>query len=104
VDEDKLIDIAVEAGAEDVITNNEDKVFEVYTAVMDFHKIKETFDKKGFKYTLAELSMIPKSTVRVEGKEAGQMLRLMEELEEQDDVQDVYANFDIPQEEMEKVA
>lgn len=104
VSEDKLMEIAIDAGAEDVITNNEDKVFEVYTAATDFHKAKEVFDAKGFKYTLAEISMIPKNTIRIEGKDAEQILRLMEELEEQDDVQDVYANFDIPREEMEKVA
>ncbi|MBI5047335.1 MAG: YebC/PmpR family DNA-binding transcriptional regulator [Deltaproteobacteria bacterium] len=104
VSEDRLMDIAVDAGAEDVITNNEDKVFEVYSAASDFHKVKEVFDSKGFKYTLAEISMIPKNTIRIEGKAAEHVLRLMEELEEQDDVQDVYANFDIPREEMEKVA
>ncbi|MBI5327470.1 MAG: YebC/PmpR family DNA-binding transcriptional regulator [Deltaproteobacteria bacterium] len=104
VSEDKLMDVAVDAGAEDIITNNEDKVFEVYSAASDFHKVKEVFDSKGLKYTLAEISMIPKNTIRVEGKTAEHVLRLMEELEEQDDVQDVYANFDIPKEEMEKVA
>jgi YebC/PmpR family DNA-binding regulatory protein len=104
VSEEKLMDVAVDAGAEDVITNNEDKVFEVYSESSDFHKVKEVFDSKGLKYTLAEISMIPKNTIRIEGKAAEQVLRLMEELEEQDDVQDVYANFDIPREEMEKVA
>jgi len=104
ISEDKLMEIAIEAGAEDVITNNEDKVFEVYTAATDFHKVKEVFDAKGFKYTMAEISMIPNNTIRIEGKDAAQVLRLMEELEEQDDVQNVYANFDISKEEMEKVA
>src|SRR3989337_2982424 len=108
ITEDKLMEIAIDAGAEDVITNNEDKVFEVYTAATDFHKVKEIFDAstsgRGLKYTLAEISMIPKNTIRVEGKDAVQVLRLMEELEELDDVQNVYANFDISQEEMEKVA
>ncbi|OGP08633.1 MAG: transcriptional regulator, partial [Deltaproteobacteria bacterium GWA2_42_85] len=104
ISEDKLMEVAIDAGAEDVITNNEDRVFEVYSAATDFHRVKETFNKKGLKYILSEISMIPKNTVKVEGKEAQQVLRLMEELEEQDDVQAVYANFDIPQEEMEKVA
>lgn len=102
ISEEKLIEIAIEAGAEDILTNNEDRVFEVYTAHMDFHKVKEVFDAKGIKPALAEISMIPKNTVRIAGKEAEQVLRLMEELEEQDDVQNVYANFDIPQEEMER--
>lgn len=100
VTEDKLMEAALDAGAEDVITNDEDKVFEVYTAPSDFHSVKDAFDKKGIKYTLAEISMIPKNTVRLEGKEANQVIRLMEELEDLDDVQSVYANFDIPAEEM----
>ncbi|MBI3399130.1 MAG: YebC/PmpR family DNA-binding transcriptional regulator [Deltaproteobacteria bacterium] len=104
VSEDKLMEIAIEAGAEDVITNSEDRVFEVYSAANDFHKVKEIFDAKGLKYTFAEISMIPKNTIRVEGRDAQHVLRLLEELEELDDVQNVYANFDIPQEEMEKVA
>lgn len=104
ISEDKLMEMALEAGADDVITNDDDRVFEVYSAAHDFHKIKEAFDAKGLKYTLAEISMVPKNTVRVEGKDAEQVLRLMEELEEQDDVQNVYANFDISKEEMEKVA
>ncbi|MBI5892792.1 MAG: YebC/PmpR family DNA-binding transcriptional regulator [Deltaproteobacteria bacterium] len=99
--EDKLMEAALDAGAEDVITNDEDKVFEVYTAPSDFHSVKDAFDKKGIKYTLAEISMIPKNTVKLEGKEANQVIRLMEELEDLDDVQSVYANFDIPAQEME---
>lgn len=104
ITEDKLMEIAIDAGADDVITNNEDMVFEVYTAAADFHKVKEIFDAKGLKYTLAEINMIPKNTIRVEGKDAQHVLRLLEELEGLDDVQNVYANFDISQEEMEKVA
>ena len=96
ISEDKLMEMALDAGAEDVITNDEDKVFEVYTSPSDFHSVKDTFDKKGIKYTLAEISMIPKNTVKLEDKEARQILRLMEELEDLDDVQNVYANFDIP--------
>lgn len=98
--EDKLMEAALDAGAEDVITNDEDKVFEVYTAPSYFHSVKDAFDKKGIKYTLAEISMIPKNTVRLEGKEANQVIRLMEELEDLDDVQSVYANFDIPSQEI----
>lgn len=101
ITEDKLMEAALDAGAEDVITNEDDKVFEVYAAPTDFHSVKDAFDKKGIKYTLAEISMIPKNTVRLEGKEANQVIRLMEELEDLDDVQSVYANFDIPAQEME---
>lgn len=102
VSEDKLMEIVLEAGADDVITNNEDKVFEVYTAAADFHKVKEILDAKGIKYILSEISMIPKNIVRAEGKDVAQVLRLMEEIEDHDDVQAVYANFDISKEEMEK--
>ncbi|MBI5682600.1 MAG: YebC/PmpR family DNA-binding transcriptional regulator [Deltaproteobacteria bacterium] len=96
ISEDKLMEMALDAGAEDVITNDEDKVFEVYASPSDFHSVKDIFDKKGIKYTVAEISMIPKNNIKLEGKEAQQILRLMEELEDLDDVQNVYANFDIP--------
>jgi len=96
ITEDKLMETALEGGAEDVIINYEDKVFEVYTSPLDFHSVKDVFDKKGVKYTLAEISMIPKNTVILEGKEIERTLKLMEELEDLDDVQDVYANLDIP--------
>ncbi|MBI5286385.1 MAG: YebC/PmpR family DNA-binding transcriptional regulator [Deltaproteobacteria bacterium] len=104
INEDSLVEVALVAGAEDVVTNEEDKLYEVYTSPADFHTVKETFDRKGFKYSLAEISMVPKTTVRVEGGVAQQVLRLTEELEELDDVQEVFANFDIPAQEMEKVA
>ncbi|HBO84255.1 MAG: transcriptional regulator [Deltaproteobacteria bacterium GWC2_42_11] len=101
ITEEKLMEAAIDAGAEDVITNTEDNVFEVYTAPPDFHSVKGTFDKKGMKYTIAEVSMIPKNTVRLEGKDAVNVIRLMEELEDLEDVQNVYANFDIPPQDME---
>ncbi len=104
VSEEALMEAALEAGAEDVVQNTEDGVFEVYTTPQDFHKVKEEFDRRGLKYTLAEVSMIPKSTVHVEGKEAAQVIRLVEELEDLDDVQEVFANFDIPAEEMAEYA
>ncbi len=104
MDEERLMEAALEAGAEDVVQNAEDGVFEVYTAPTDFHKVKTAFDSMGLKYTLAEISMIPKSTVHVEGNDARRVLRLMEELEDLDDVQGVYANFDMPSEDMEDVA
>jgi transcriptional/translational regulatory protein YebC/TACO1 len=60
--------------------------------------VKEAFEKEGIKISSADITMLPKTTVRVEGKEAMAVLRLMELLEEQEDVQRVYANFDIPDE------
>ncbi|MBI5888604.1 MAG: YebC/PmpR family DNA-binding transcriptional regulator [Deltaproteobacteria bacterium] len=100
INEDRLMDAAINAGADDVRTNAEDNVFEVYTDPADFHKVKTSFDSAGLKYASSEITMIPKNTVRVEGKQAQQVLHLLEELEDLDDVQSVHANFDMPQEEL----
>ncbi len=104
VDEDTLTEVSIEGGAEDIKKNTEDGVFEVYTAPEDFAALKRAFDEKGLNYSVAEVSMIPRNTVRVEGDRARKVIRLVEELEDLDDVQEVYANFDMPSEEMEKVA
>lgn len=98
VDEDKLMTIALDAGAEDL--QREESVFAVTTspAPKDFERVRATLVKGGIQPLSAEITMLPKSTVKLEGKHAEQMLRLMEELEEHDDVQHVYANFDIPEE------
>ena len=99
VDEEKLLDLALEAGAEDV--NDEEGEFEVITDPAEFEAVKETIDTANIPSTLAEISMIPKNTVKLEGKKAQQMLNLMQTLEDNDDVSNVYANFDIPDEVME---
>jgi len=96
VDEDKLMTIALDAGAEDL--QREEGVFAVTTAPKDFDRVRDKIVKSGIQPLSAEITMLPKSTVKLEGKHAEQMLRLMEELEEHDDVQHVYANFDIPEE------
>lgn len=99
VEEEKLLDLALEAGAEDV--NDEETEFEVITDPGDFEGVREAMESAGIPYTLAEISMIPKNTVKLEGKKAQQMLNLMQVLEDNDDVSNVYANFDIPDEVME---
>lgn len=99
VDEEKLLEVALDAGAEDV--KEEDSTFEVHTEPSDFEQVKKALSEAGFHYELAEISMIPKNTVSLEGKQARQMLNLMEALEDSDDVNNVYANFDIPDEVME---
>jgi len=104
VSEDRLMEAAIEAGAQDVVANREDGVFEVYTEATELHRVKSSMDGAGLEYQHAEISMIPKSTVKVEGKTARSVLSLLEELEDLDDVQDVYANFDMPTEEMAKIA
>jgi len=104
VNEDELMEVALEAGAEDIADIEEEGIFEVYTSSAKFNEVREIFDEKKMPYTLAEISMIPKSRVELEGKDAQKMLSLMEALEESEDVQSVYANFDIPSAEMEKLS
>jgi YebC/PmpR family DNA-binding regulatory protein len=95
VDEDRLMGIALDAGAEDL--QREESFFAVTTAPKDFEKVRDALVKNGIAPVSAEITMLPKSTVKLEGKAAEQMVKLMEELEEHDDVQHVYANFDIPE-------
>jgi YebC/PmpR family DNA-binding regulatory protein len=104
IQEETLMEAALEAGAEDVVTNTEDGLYEVYTDPSEFHKVKTSLDSAGLKYAEADVSMIPKTTVKVEGKTARQVLNFLETLEDLDDVQSVDANFDIPAEEMAKIA
>jgi len=102
VEEEKLMDLALEAGAQDV--QETDKEYEVITEPADFERVKKQLDEAKLTPTYAEISMVPQSTVRLTGKEAQQMFRLMESLEDSEDVQHVYANFDIPDEEMEQLS
>jgi len=102
IDEEKLMNLALEAGAEDV--RDTDKEYEIITEPAAFEQVKKKLEEGSLKPSYAEVSMVPQSTVRLAGKEAHQMLRLMESLEDSDDVQHVYANFDIPDEEMEQLS
>jgi len=104
VEEDRLIEAALEAGAEDVVTDAEGSLYEVYTDPAVFVAVRDALAAEGIKPTHSELSMIPKNTVQVEGKVATQVIRLLEELEDLDDVQAVYANFDMPETDMERIA
>jgi YebC/PmpR family DNA-binding regulatory protein len=101
VNEDHLMEVALDAGAEDV--NDLGDTFEVVTDLKCFEEVKNSFDKNGIKYSLAEVTMVPQNLIRIEGKDAEQTLRLVEMLEDSDDVQKVYANFDIPDEILEKI-
>jgi YebC/PmpR family DNA-binding regulatory protein len=101
VDEDELFAIALEAGAEDV--RPADAMYEVITSVEDFEPVKQGITAKGIEPSSSEVSLLPQTTVRLEGSQARQLLKLMDELEEHDDVQNVYANFDIPDEVMAEV-
>lgn len=102
IDEDKLLEIALEAGAEDVKIS--DSQFEIISDPADFEAVKNAIEEARIPYNLAEITMIPKTTVKLDGKKAEQMLNLMQALDDLDDVNHVYANFDIPDELMEAMA
>jgi YebC/PmpR family DNA-binding regulatory protein len=102
VDSDKIMEIALDSGAEDV--SEDEHEIEVVADVSTFESVKKVFDNNAIKYIVAEISMVPQTSVKLEGKNAETMLKLMEALEELDDVQNVYANFDISEEEMEKLS
>ncbi|KPK31881.1 MAG: transcriptional regulator [Nitrospira bacterium SG8_35_1] len=103
IEEDELLDKALEAGAEDVV--EEDNVFQVVTAPDDFESVREALEADGVKFIEATVSMVPQNTIDVsEEKTAKQILKLLESLEDHDDVQNVYANFDIPDDIMEAVS
>ncbi len=102
IDEEKLMNTALDAGAKDV--RETEKEFEVITDPAEFEAVKRKLEGSDLKPIYAEVSMVPQSTVRLSGKEAQQMFRLMESLEDSDDVQHVYANFDIPDAEMEQLS
>lgn len=100
-DEEKIFMVAVDAGALDVKLEGDS--FEILTEFEDFDKMKKGLEKNNIPLDQAEITMIPQTVVKLEGKEAEQMLKLMEDLEGHDDVQKIYANFDIAVEIMEKM-
>ena len=101
IDEDSLMERALDAGAEDV--QREDEQFVVSTGPTDFHAVQAALKTKGVDVVEAELAMVPKNTVQIAGKDAESLLKLLETIEELDDVQKVWANFDIDVAEMAKV-
>ncbi len=96
IDEDTLMELALDAGAEDV--KDEGDCFEVITEPGDFDAVKEAVDAADIKYDVAEVTMIPQTDTKLEGKEAEQMVRFMEALDDCDDIQQFYTNADIPDE------
>ena len=97
--EEELFEIAIEAGAEDL--KDEGEVFEIYTAPENYDTVDEAVKKAGIEPQASELSMIPQNYIKLEGSDAKQMLKLYEAIDDNDDVQKVYANFDIDESEME---
>ncbi|MCD6257297.1 YebC/PmpR family DNA-binding transcriptional regulator [Candidatus Aerophobetes bacterium] len=102
IDEEKVMDLAIEIGAEDV--REEGDTVEVIFPPENFVKARGKIKEYNLKPDLLELTMVPQTTVPLEEKEAIQMLKLMDALEEMEEVQNVYANFDISDEIMEKVS
>ncbi|MBW2471073.1 MAG: YebC/PmpR family DNA-binding transcriptional regulator [Deltaproteobacteria bacterium] len=103
IDEEELMDKVLEAGAQDVV--EEDNVFQVETSPDDFESVREALEADGVKFIEASVAMVPQNTVEItDEKTARQILKLLESLEDHDDVQNVYANFDIPDDIMESVS
>jgi len=96
IEEDKLMGIALDAGAEDMII--EDENYGIKTTPADFDKVKKAIEAAGVKVESAETTLLPKSTLKIVGDDAKKLLELIDALEEHEDVQNVYANFDIPDE------
>jgi len=101
-DEDELMMAAIDAGAEDVLAESD--VYEIRCDVADFMSVRKSLEEAGIAYTSAELTMIPKNTVALDEADARKTLRLLDSLEDNDDVQEVYANFDIPDDVMQALA
>ena len=96
-EEDRLMELVLEAGGEDL--SRVDDVFEIITPTDAFNQVKAALEGQSIPVESSEITMIPKTTIKVSGKQAEQNLRLMESLEEYDDVQHVYSNFDIDEKE-----
>ena len=98
VNEDRLMEVALDAGADDI--EQADDTYEVTTEPDMMETVKEGIENAGLPISEASITMIPQSTVKLEGKQAVQMLKMMETLEDHEDIQNVYANFDIDEEVM----
>jgi len=102
IDEDTLMEIGLDAGAEDIVQDGTQ--WQVTTDPTDLMTVRGALDEAGIAYASAELTMVPRTTIEPPEKEARQLLKLVDALEDNDDVQDVYANFDISEEVLQAVA
>jgi YebC/PmpR family DNA-binding regulatory protein len=100
-DEEELLLTAIDAGADDLKV--EDDFFEIYTQFEDLYKVRSVLEEQGITIDNAEITMVPQNLIKLEGKQAEQMLKLVDALEDSDDVQDVFANFDIDEKIMEQM-
>ena len=103
IDEDSLMSAALEAGAEDMKNDPGEDSYEIITAPEDVNKVKAALEAAGIPVSLAEITMLPKSYVALDGKSAEQIIRLVDVLEDHEDIQNVYTNFNIPDEVMAKI-
>jgi YebC/PmpR family DNA-binding regulatory protein len=97
--EDELFELVIEAGADDL--QDEGEVYEIYAAPENFEAVTDALKSAGIETQAAEVSMIPQNYIKLEGADAQKMLKLYEAIDDNDDVQKVYANFDIDESEME---
>lgn len=100
--EDDIMMQALEAGAEDVVASDEE--FEILTLPHEFETVKSALERQGLQFGKAEVRWVPQNTVQVEGENAEKLLKMMDAFDENDDVQDVYTNFEISDEEMERLS
>jgi YebC/PmpR family DNA-binding regulatory protein len=94
IDEDELLEIVLETGGDDVQV--EDEIYEIRTIPEVFEDVRVALENRGLTLGMAEITMLPQNTVQIEGKQAEQVIRLMDALDDHDDVRQAYANFDIP--------
>lgn len=100
-DEDEMLLQVLESGAEDLITHED--LIEVITAPADFEKVKTSLEEQGYVFSEASIRWVPQNTLQAEGEQAEKLLQMMEAFDDNDDVQDVYANFEIPDAEMTRI-
>jgi YebC/PmpR family DNA-binding regulatory protein len=100
--EDDIMTAAIEAGAEDVVQDGDQ--FDVLTQPADFAAVRDAMAAAGIEFEQAELTMIPKNTVKLEENDARKTMKIVDALEDSDDVQEVFANFDIPEDVLESLA
>lgn len=103
-EEESLFNIVLEAGAEDLSSEEDSDVYEIFTDPNVLEDVKNILKEKNIPLQTAEISLIPQTYIKLTGDDAASMLKLMDSLEEHDDVKNVYANFDISEEEMERLS
>lgn len=101
--EEKLMDLAIESGASDFAAEDS-QIYEIFTEYNDLEKVRAALESNGVPIATAEITMIPQTNVKIEGKDAEQMIKLFEALNEHDDIQKVYANFDIDEKLLEQLS